>query len=106
MEAPDRRPRQRAASGRHGPCEGEHRRGEDAALPARKVRLGKLQADPVAVARAIDASGVVELPVTSTHAARVATLPRHHEDPFERLLVAQAFTEPLVLLTADAALEA
>ena len=35
-------------------------------------------------------------------AARVATLPMHHRDPFDRLLVAQAISEPVRLLTVDA----
>lgn len=45
-----------------------------------------------------------ELPVTSSAAARVATLPLHHRDPFDRLLVAQAIDRDARLLTADAAL--
>jgi PIN domain nuclease of toxin-antitoxin system len=52
------------------------------------------------------ATGFVELPVRSAAAMRVATLPLHHRDPFDRLLVAQAMTEPAVLYTADAQLEA
>lgn len=44
------------------------------------------------------------LPVTPEHAAGVETLPPHHRDPFDRLLVSQARTEGLVLLTADTAL--
>jgi PIN domain nuclease of toxin-antitoxin system len=47
-----------------------------------------------------------ELPVTAEHAAAVAALPPHHKDPFDRLLVAQALTEPARLLTADKALAA
>jgi PIN domain nuclease of toxin-antitoxin system len=69
-----------------------------------KVGLGKLDADPAEVEAAIDRSGFIELSVTSEHAARVAALPLHHHDPFDRLLVAQAVSEPLVLLTADQAL--
>jgi PIN domain nuclease of toxin-antitoxin system len=53
---------------------------------------------------AIDESGFLELQVRALHAARVADLPLHHTDPFDRLLVAQAQSEPLHLLTADAAL--
>lgn len=41
------------------------------------------------------------LSVTHRHALHVATLPRHHSDPFDRLLVAQAQLERLVLVTAD-----
>ena len=49
-------------------------------------------------------SGFVELPVAALHAAKVARLPLHHRDPFDRLLVAQAITEQARLLTADSAL--
>jgi PIN domain nuclease of toxin-antitoxin system len=57
--------------------------------------------DPTeAVADAI-AVGFVELPVTAACAARVATLPSIHRDPFDRLLVAQAINEPANLLTSD-----
>jgi PIN domain nuclease of toxin-antitoxin system len=69
-----------------------------------KRRLGKIDADPDALVEAIDDSGFLELPVRPAHAAAVARLPDHHADPFDRLLVAQALTEPLRLLTADAAL--
>jgi PIN domain nuclease of toxin-antitoxin system len=66
-----------------------------------KARLGKLEGDPEALARAIESSGFHELPVTARHAAAVAKLPMHHTDPFDRLLLAQAFTEPLRFVTAD-----
>lgn len=69
-----------------------------------KARLGKIDADPDALAQAIDASGFTELPVKASHAAGVAKLKLHHSDPFDRLLIAQAIAEPLRLLTADAAL--
>ena len=52
----------------------------------------------------IAANGFQPLPIDLKHAARVATLPFHHRDPFDRLLVAQAISEPLILLTADSAL--
>jgi PIN domain nuclease of toxin-antitoxin system len=48
--------------------------------------------------------GFQELPVTGAHAERLASLPPLHKDPFDRMLVAQAQSEPLVLLTNDAAL--
>jgi len=66
-----------------------------------KSRLGKINADPHELAAAIDASGFLELPVTAAHAAGVAQLELHHNDPFDRLLVAQALAEPLKLVTAD-----
>ncbi|WP_109484698.1 type II toxin-antitoxin system VapC family toxin [Occallatibacter savannae] len=70
-----------------------------------KVRLGKMRGDPLALAGHISESGFTELPIWSRHAKLVATLPMHHSDPFDRLLVAQAMTEPLHLLTADAKLK-
>lgn len=71
-----------------------------------KVSIGRFEADMERLLAGIEASGFLALPVTGRHAARVATLPRHHADPFDRILVAQAMHEPLLLLTADAALEA
>lgn len=47
------------------------------------------------------ASGVAGLPVEHAHALRVGTLPTHHRDPFDRLLIAQAQIESLAILTAD-----
>jgi PIN domain nuclease of toxin-antitoxin system len=46
-------------------------------------------------------TGVVPLPVQHSHALRVASLPAHHSDPFDRLLVAQAQLEDVPILTAD-----
>jgi PIN domain nuclease of toxin-antitoxin system len=69
-----------------------------------KARLGKIQADAAALADAIDGSGFQELPVSARHAAAVAKLPLHHTDPFDRLLLAQAFLEPLRFVTADGVL--
>ena len=54
---------------------------------------------------AVRASAFKSLAITDQHAAAVQALPLHHADPFDRLLVAQAITEPLRLLTADAQLE-
>jgi PIN domain nuclease of toxin-antitoxin system len=51
-------------------------------------------------------SAVTPLSVTHRHALRVAALPPHHRDPFDRLLVAQAQIEDLPLLTADPQLRA
>jgi PIN domain nuclease of toxin-antitoxin system len=69
-----------------------------------KIGIGKLSAAPDDLVAGIAASGFVELPVTAIVAARVAALPDHHRDPFDRMLVAQAIHEPLHLLTADATL--
>lgn len=66
-----------------------------------KSALGKIRIDVGSARDGIAASGFVELPVRAAHAAAVATLPAHHRDPFDRLLIAQAMSEPLGLLTAD-----
>lgn len=59
---------------------------------------------PISGARAADLctrAGYQELPVSWQHAACVDTLPPLHGDPFDRILVAQAATEPLRLLSRD-----
>lgn len=70
-----------------------------------KVKIGKLQADVDEVLAAIDESGFAELPLTATHVAGIAQLPVLHRDPFDRVLIAQAISEPLKLLTTDSALK-
>ncbi len=70
-----------------------------------KVALGKLKADVAEVLAAIPAAGLSMLAINGEHAARVARLPALHKDPFDRMLVAQAVTEPMILLTNDKALE-
>ena len=69
-----------------------------------KVALGKLKADVNEILAAVPTAGLRLLPITGEHAARVARLPPHHKDPFDRMLVAQAVTEPMILLTNDKAL--
>lgn len=71
-----------------------------------KAGLGKLTIEPEIIRAAIVPSGFDELPVTGAHAARVKALPWHHRDHFDRLLVAQALAEPLILLTVDRMLAA
>ena len=69
-----------------------------------KVRIGKMNANPRRVVQFMEAAGFKELPVFSRHTVLVSELPMHHSDPFDRLLIAQAMTEPLHLLTVDAQL--
>lgn len=66
-----------------------------------KVGLGKLTVDLDEVREYCLASGFVELPITSEHAIAVKDLEEHHKDPFDRLIVATAMSEPMKLLTAD-----
>ncbi len=51
--------------------------------------------------RGLLASGFRELPLTSDHAVHVAMLPHIHQDPFDRILIAQAISEDITLLTGD-----
>ena len=71
-----------------------------------KAQMGRanFKIAPAEIAQAAVDSGFVELPVRAEHGARVSSLPLHHRDPFDRLLVAQAMTEPCRLVTADAIL--
>jgi PIN domain nuclease of toxin-antitoxin system len=71
-----------------------------------KTALGRadFQVSPERIVATAEASGFVELPVRSAAALKVRALPLHHRDPFDRLLVAQAMTEPAMLYTSDAAL--
>ncbi|HEY6326395.1 MAG TPA: type II toxin-antitoxin system VapC family toxin [Candidatus Cybelea sp.] len=69
-----------------------------------QLRRIELSIEPVAIAKEAVASGFQELPIRASAAARVAELPLHHRDPFDRILVAQALCEPAKLFTADAAL--
>jgi len=66
-----------------------------------KSALGKLDADPADILAAIEPAGFALLPITGAHAAKVATLPAAHRDPFDRMLVAQALSEPMILFTND-----
>lgn len=59
--------------------------------------------DPRRLWRMLLVSGYRELPVTSEHTVAVNELPSLHKDPFDRILVAQARVEGLILLTVDKA---
>lgn len=71
-----------------------------------KARLGRTDfaVRPEVVAQEARMVGFAELPVSADVAIRVADLPMHHGDPFDRLLIAQAMAGPMRLLTADAVL--
>jgi PIN domain nuclease of toxin-antitoxin system len=65
-----------------------------------KRGLGKLRA-PDDLPRLLDEEGFDTLPVTAAHAWAVQSLPPHHRDPFDRLLIAQAQAEGATIVTAD-----
>jgi len=69
-----------------------------------KASIGKLDLDGTVerfVPHQLTENGFSELPVEVRHAARVARLPFHHRDPFDRLLAAQALEEHLAIVSAD-----
>jgi PIN domain nuclease of toxin-antitoxin system len=67
-----------------------------------KAALGKLKA-PDDLPRRVEELGFELLPITADHAWHVRSLPNHHGDPFDRLLIAQAQVERLAIVTADPA---
>jgi PIN domain nuclease of toxin-antitoxin system len=69
-----------------------------------KFSLGRLTYQPGQILAAIEPAGFRLLFISGEHAAKVADLPPLHKDPFDRLLIAQAQSEPLLLLTNDEAL--
>lgn len=74
-----------------------------------KHSLGKLElAEPprTFIDNRIRNNALTPFPVTIAHAVRVADLPYHHRDPFDRLLIAQALEEDIPLLSADEILSA
>lgn len=70
-----------------------------------KSGLGKLRA-PDDLPERVEQLGFELLAVTPEHAWRVRSLPLHHRDPFDRLLIAQAQVERLPIVTADTAVDA
>ncbi|GIG41697.1 type II toxin-antitoxin system VapC family toxin [Cellulomonas phragmiteti] len=66
-----------------------------------KSSLGKLEATDD-IAGALEQGGFLELPFTSRHATLLGTLPWHHRDPFDRMLVAQAVADGLTIASVDA----
>ena len=68
-----------------------------------KTSLGRpdFSVDADELRRGLLRSGFSEVPISGQHAQAVATLPMMHRDPFDRLLIVQARSEGLLLLTAD-----
>ncbi len=69
-----------------------------------KRQLGKLRTPPDFVA-AIASAGFNELPVSIEHGLAIESLPNHHRDPFDRMLIAQAIHEGCTLVTRDAEIQ-
>jgi PIN domain nuclease of toxin-antitoxin system len=69
-----------------------------------KASLGKLRI-PGSFEQGVEACGFDKLRIEFRHAERAGRLPAHHGDPFDRMLVAQAMSERLTLVSADRQLE-
>ena len=67
-----------------------------------KHRLGKLSIDPVTFRDQSLAAGAALLTINDAHVIETGRLPGIHEDPFDRLIIAQARTEGLMAISADA----
>ncbi|MCJ8314997.1 MAG: type II toxin-antitoxin system VapC family toxin [Saccharospirillaceae bacterium] len=65
-----------------------------------KKQLGKLEA-PDDIEQVVTQSGFLPLPISMFHAQQAGTLPTHHKDPFDRMLIAQAQADGLVVVTKD-----
>lgn len=66
-----------------------------------KASIGKLVFPVDRMSSVLEEAGCIVLPITAEHAVGAASLPKHHSDPFDRMLIAQARQEGLMLLTAD-----
>lgn len=65
-----------------------------------KTALGKLRA-PEDLQQQVEANGFTAMPISIAHGIAAGQLVRHHEDPFDRMLIAQAFAEGLTIVTRD-----
>lgn len=65
-----------------------------------KRALGKLEA-PLGLARIVDEQGFTQLVIAANHAELAGQLPNHHNDPFDRMLIAQAQAEGMIVVTSD-----
>lgn len=68
-----------------------------------KAFWGKLDLDGADLVEEIEENDFIELPMTARHSLAAATLPRHHDDPFDRMLIAQAQIEGLTVVSRDPA---
>ena len=66
-----------------------------------KIGIGKIDVDLAMLRTASADSGFIDLPVLGAHSQALSTLPMLHRDPFDRILIAQAISEPMRLITND-----
>jgi PIN domain nuclease of toxin-antitoxin system len=73
-----------------------------------KLNLGKLslQQEYEAIETELEASDILLLPITFNDTIQIRDLPLHHRDPFDRMLIAQAITRSLTVISRDTAFDA
>ena len=73
-----------------------------------KIAIGKLALmdDLATIESTLLRQGILILPIQTTHLQRLLSLPFHHRDPFDRLIIAQALAEEMTLVSDDAAFAA
>jgi PIN domain nuclease of toxin-antitoxin system len=69
-----------------------------------KRSLGRIEVDLEELLAAMSADGFTELPLRFGHSLRLDAVPRHHDDPFDRILIAQSVADGRRLVTKDAAI--
>jgi PIN domain nuclease of toxin-antitoxin system len=69
-----------------------------------KRALGRIDVDLDELLSSMSADGFTELPLRFGHALKLESLPRHHDDPFDRMLIAQSIAEGRRLVTKDDAI--
>lgn len=73
-----------------------------------KISIGKLDLmdDLATIEATLLQQGIEILPIQTAHLQRLLSLPFHHRDPFDRLIIAQALAEEMTLVSDDAAFSA
>jgi PIN domain nuclease of toxin-antitoxin system len=66
-----------------------------------KASLGRIDVEDDELSEGLKENAFVELPIAWPHGRRAGSLPRHHDDPFDRMLIAQAQHEQLILVSYD-----
>jgi PIN domain nuclease of toxin-antitoxin system len=66
-----------------------------------KRALGRIDVDLEELLSSMTADGFTELPIRFAHSVKLESLPRHHDDPFDRILIAQSIADGRRLVTKD-----
>lgn len=69
-----------------------------------KREIGKLKVPKNFIEETTN-QAILELPILGSHVKKLSTLPKHHKDPFDRMIIAQALEEDLVIISSDPAIQ-